>query len=149
MPRLYLDTCCLNRPFDDQSQERVRAETAAIRLILEEVELGNWELIRSEAVEVELRRILDPGRRFEVLTIARAGTIRVSMHAEHRARARVLKAMGFKGFDALHIAFAESAGADVLLTTDDAMVRRSRRLSRELAVPVTNPLTWLQETSWR
>lgn len=35
MPRLYLDTCCLNRPFDDQSQERVRAQTEAIRHIPE------------------------------------------------------------------------------------------------------------------
>ena len=62
---------------------------------------------------------------------------------------RVLKTMGFKAFDALHIACAESGGADVLLTTDDAMVRRWRRLSRELRVPVENPLTWLQETQWQ
>jgi hypothetical protein len=26
---IYLDTCCFNRPFDDQSQTRIRFETAA------------------------------------------------------------------------------------------------------------------------
>ena len=28
--RLYLDSCCLNRPFDDQNQLRVRLEAEAI-----------------------------------------------------------------------------------------------------------------------
>jgi len=27
--RVYLDICCLKRPFDDQSQERVRLESEA------------------------------------------------------------------------------------------------------------------------
>jgi len=29
MERVYLDLCCLNRPFDDQTQERIRLETEA------------------------------------------------------------------------------------------------------------------------
>ncbi|MGH2585054.1 MAG: hypothetical protein ACRDJE_09075 [Dehalococcoidia bacterium] len=28
--RIYFDVCCLNRPFDDQRQERVRLETEAL-----------------------------------------------------------------------------------------------------------------------
>ena len=28
--RLYLDICCLKRPFDDQAQPRVRIETEAV-----------------------------------------------------------------------------------------------------------------------
>ena len=27
--RIYLDVCCLNRPFDDQSQDRVRLDAEA------------------------------------------------------------------------------------------------------------------------
>jgi len=34
MTRLYLDVCCLNRPFDDQSQDRIRLEAEAVRVIL-------------------------------------------------------------------------------------------------------------------
>ena len=29
MTKIYLDTCCLNRPFDDQTQDRVRLEAKA------------------------------------------------------------------------------------------------------------------------
>jgi len=29
--KVYLDACCLNRPFDDQSQDRIRLESALQR----------------------------------------------------------------------------------------------------------------------
>jgi len=34
-PKLYLDNCCFNRPFDDQSQMLVRLETEA-KLFIQE-----------------------------------------------------------------------------------------------------------------
>ena len=34
MPTVYLDVCCLNRPFDDQTQDRIRLESEAVLLIL-------------------------------------------------------------------------------------------------------------------
>ena len=36
---LYLDICCLKRPFDDQAQPRVRLETEAVLGLLAEEEL--------------------------------------------------------------------------------------------------------------
>ncbi|WP_418648223.1 hypothetical protein ACNQFN_05640 [Thauera butanivorans] len=36
--KIYLDVCCSNRPFDDQSQTRIRLETEA-KLVLQ-VEAG-------------------------------------------------------------------------------------------------------------
>jgi predicted nucleic acid-binding protein len=57
--------------------------------------------------------------------------------------------LGFTGFDALHVACAEAGGADVLLTTDDGMTRKARRLAREVFVRVVNPLTWLEEAAPR
>jgi len=35
---LYPDLCCLNRPFDDQTQPRVQSETQAIIEILDAFE---------------------------------------------------------------------------------------------------------------
>lgn len=32
--KIYLDVCCLNRPFDDQAQTRIRLESEAILLII-------------------------------------------------------------------------------------------------------------------
>lgn len=49
---IYLDVCCLNRPFDDQTQERIRLEAEAVLLILERCQAGTWWLLGSEAVEL-------------------------------------------------------------------------------------------------
>lgn len=46
-------------------------------------------------------------------------------------------------FDSLHIAAAESAGADVMLTTDDKLEKIAARI--ELTVKVMNPLRFAWE----
>ena len=38
MISIYLDVCCLNRPFDDQSQPRIHLESEAILTILAQCE---------------------------------------------------------------------------------------------------------------
>jgi hypothetical protein len=38
--RIYLDICYLNRPFDDQRQDRIRLESEAVPLILERGEIA-------------------------------------------------------------------------------------------------------------
>lgn len=63
----------------------------------------------------------------------------------HAERAREIVALGFRPYDALHLACAESSGATVLLTTDDRMLRRAARVREDLRVRVANPLTWMTE----
>ena len=43
--RLYLDNCCFNRPFDDQSQLKVRLETEAKLFIQQGILVGRYELV--------------------------------------------------------------------------------------------------------
>jgi hypothetical protein len=47
---IYLDVCCFNRPFDDQTQERVRLESEAVLLILGRCQRGELQLVGSEAI---------------------------------------------------------------------------------------------------
>jgi len=51
--RLYLDLCCFNRPFDDQSQTRVRVETDAKLELQAHVSTGKVELIWSYVLDYE------------------------------------------------------------------------------------------------
>lgn len=71
----------------------------------------------------------------------------VSMSNIEKSRGKNLEALGFKAADALHIACAESGEADVLLTTDDRMLRRAESCFGSLRVRVENPHTWLQEVN--
>jgi predicted nucleic acid-binding protein len=146
-PVIYLDVCCLNRPFDDQNQERIRLESEAVLLILERCEQRDWKLVGSEAIAFEVRRIADGERRQRVTSLASVATTRVRVAGEVEARALDLEKMGFAALDALHIACAEAASATVLLTTDDSFVRRARRRCKMLTVVVTNPTSWLMEVT--
>ena len=67
----------------------------------------------------------------------------VSLSNELEERARQIAKSGIAGLDALHLASAEEGRADVLLTCDDVLVRRSRRLT--LALRVLNPVAYFEE----
>ncbi len=60
--RVYMDVCCLNRPFDDQTQERIRLEAEAILLILNRLRSRGWQLAGSEVIQFEVEQIPDPER---------------------------------------------------------------------------------------
>ena len=50
---IYLDMCCLKRPFDDQTQPRIALETAAVLAILQAVAGGRANAVRSLAHQLE------------------------------------------------------------------------------------------------
>jgi hypothetical protein len=45
--KVYFDVSCLNRPFDDQRQLRIRLESEAITLIFDQIDAGRWEHLSS------------------------------------------------------------------------------------------------------
>ena len=61
------------------------------------------------------------------------------------ARGAALELLGFKPADALHVAAAEEATADVLLSCDDRFCRTGKRHAKRLRVAIHNPLSWLDE----
>ena len=71
---IYLDVCCLNRPFDDQTQDRIRLETKAVLLILERCHAGEWRLLGSEAVDYGISRIPNVDRQCKVFHLASAAS---------------------------------------------------------------------------
>jgi predicted nucleic acid-binding protein len=62
-------------------------------------------------------------------------------------RTMELVPLGFKRFDALHIACAESGNVDVFLTTDDRLVKKAMAYQKILRVSVANPVIWLMNIS--
>jgi predicted nucleic acid-binding protein len=143
--RVYLDTCCLNRPFDSQAQDRVRLESEAVTEILRQASAGVHQLVRSTAIELELGRMSDADRRARVLEFLDGPGWLDEVPTLDAARATRLVGLGFKPLDALHVAAAEASSADVFLTTDDRLLHTARRHSGDLKVRVQNPADWLLE----
>jgi predicted nucleic acid-binding protein len=145
MLRVYLDVCCLNRPFDDQRQDRVRLESEAVLLILGRCETGAWQWFSSAVVEEEVNNTPSSERRSRVRNMLSGAYNTVALTDAAIARAQALKAMGFRTYDALHLACAEQATVDVFLTTDDRVLRIATRHTAQLKIRVASPLDWLLE----
>ena len=143
--KIYLDTCCLNRLSDRQIQERVRQETEAVNIMLSNFRTKRWHWISSSILQFEINQNPDLDQRVSLTTLLQLGHQTIFVGGEEILRGEELEVLGFKELDALHIACAESGNADILLTTDDRMLRRAKRYRAQLRVRVENPYTWLQE----
>ena len=143
--RVYLGVCCLNRPFDDQTQDRLRFESEAILTILHRCEIGKWKLVTSEVTDLEISRIPSVDRKRKVAILVSLSDHTIVIDEEIERRALFLRKKGFKPFDALHLACAEKWKVDVLLTTDDKFLRKAQRNPKVLKVKMANPAAWLAE----
>jgi len=113
--------------------------------VLKQIEQNKWLGISSNAVETEVGNDADLEHRAQVQKLARLAQNFVTVGQQQSSRALELQILGFGAFDAIHVACAESAGADVLLTVDDRFLRLARRFQAVLIVKVANPRDWLQE----
>jgi len=145
MLKVYLDTCCLNRPFDDQMQDRIRLEAEAVLAVLSRIENGEWTWVGSEVLLDEIEQTPDALKWSRTKLLSRYIHQMIGIGYREGERARALQQEGFQVFDALHLACAESAQADVFLTTDDRLLKLTKRKSKQLHVRVKNPLTWVEE----
>jgi hypothetical protein len=142
--RLYIDLSCFNRPFDDQSQERIRLETEAVLSVLTRVVEGKERLLWSWVTSFENSKHPRPDRRDEIAVWQTKAERTIDLSGGLQERAREFEQQGILALDAAHLA-AEIGGAEVVLTCDDIMVRRARRL--DLSLRVLNPVAYLQEVA--
>jgi hypothetical protein len=143
MKRVYFDKCCLGRFQDDWSQDRVRLEAEAVAVIMRHVWSGEWLWVGSDVLHVENEADPDEGRKARVAGLFALQNAHVTLETEALKRALELRALGFREFDAYHVAAAEKGACDVLLTTDIRFIKTARRHASRLKVQVTNPVDFL------
>lgn len=142
--RIYLDSCCLQRPLDDQTQPRIKVETEAVLAILAAVQTGDIILLTSEALNYEMQRIPDARRRNEVVAVLALAKERLEITDEVEALAESLESCGIKPIDAVHLALASTAKADFFTTCDDKLLRKAQAVTGH-ACKVISVLGLVQE----
>ena len=145
--KIYLDTCCLSRIFDDQVQTRIRRETEVISWIISQFRVGHWNWISSDALVYEVEQISDLNQRMEIKDWLTDVHQTIHLGIREILRGKQLEVLGFKELDALHLACAESGSVDVFLTTDDRLLRRAKRNDSQIRIQVENPYAWFQEVA--
>jgi predicted nucleic acid-binding protein len=143
--KIYLDACCLNRLTDDQNQPRIRKEAWVVEQVFKLVRDGTVQWISSDALADEIDRNPDLERKSGNVALFALASEIIAVNDQIARRARELHKVGYGVFDALHLACAEAARVDVVLTTDDSFVRKASRGDGRPRVAVRNPLSWSQE----
>lgn len=142
--RVYLDTCCLMRPFDDQSYPRIRLETLAISDLMDYIQDQRIQWISGEVVYMEILACRSSVRREKVLNWL-SGVKQWMPYTPAVARqAKQFSRHGIQDWDARHLATAVLARCDWFLTTDLALIKRAMTLGK-LSVRVANPTEFILE----
>ena len=141
--QIYMDVCCLNRPFDDLTQLRIQFESDAVLSIIARCETKQWTLVSSEIIDLEFKKQTDLKRLKKVQALYSVASKRLILTAQAQHRAEELQGHGIKVFDSLHLAVAEVSNIDVFLTTDDDFIKAVERISTSIIVE--NPVTWFME----
>lgn len=129
----YFDICALKRPFDDQTQPRLRLEAEAVLELLG-APADRISFVHAAAHDLENAQNPLRWRAARVATWLDSVPRSAPKADELTQRVQELIALGFRNFDALHVASAEAAGADVFATTDDRLLALGTRLSAEVRV---------------
>jgi hypothetical protein len=137
--RVYLDLCCLKRPFDDQSHPRIQLENAAVLALLG-APADRVEFLRAPAHDLENNQNPLAVRAERVRQWLMAMRPVEAPYDALVARTAELMGLGFKNFDAFHLASAEGASADVFVTCDDRLLAAARRHAALLRVRVASPV---------
>lgn len=126
MLKVYLDTCCFNRPYDDQSLLRNSLEAQAKLHIQSMIKDGHIQLVTSYILHYEnsqnpftMRKMVidDFLKEYTSLYISTDKMTSVQEYAEK------IVLSGVKIKDALHIACALVAECNYFISTDDRLLK--------------------------
>lgn len=126
--RVYLDNCCYNRPYDDQSQFSVNLEAQAKLHIQTQIRDGAYELATSDMRYYEIQQMPHELRKQAIEAFIEAHS---SVHIGHERweqvdfKATEIMKSGMKYKDACHIASAILAGCAYFLTADKRLLKYS------------------------
>ena len=124
--RIYLDNCCFNRPYDDQSQVGISLETQAKLHIQDLIKAGKVELVSSFVLAYENAQNPHESKRETIRQFIERNAS-IYLNRSFKDKITLLRdeimATGVKYKDASHLACAICANCDVFVTTDKRLTK--------------------------
>ena len=140
--RIYLDNCCFNRPYDDQTQLKIELETKAKLFIQNLAFYGKVDLVWSYMLDFENDKNPFPQKRRAIAQWRKLAATDVEETPQILEIAEEAVGQGLALADALHVACAINAGCDCFITVD----RRLLKYKTSGQITLCNPMTFLE--SW-
>jgi len=140
--KIYLDNCCFNRPFDDQSQLRILLESEAKLRIQENIRSGTFKLVWSYILDYENSKNPFRERREQIIKWRTYSNEDIEESAQILNIAIMIMQHGIKKLDSLHLACAIKANADYFLTTDDGVINKATYIQN---IKILDPIGFIKE----
>lgn len=124
--RVYLDMCCYNRPYDDQSQIKVSLETQAKLHIQDLIQKKHLELVTSYMLRYECGQNPYEMRRRAIMQFVdthATAYIGLERKDEIVSMATEIMSTGIKFKDACHVASAVYANCEYFISTDKRLLK--------------------------
>jgi predicted nucleic acid-binding protein len=137
--KIYLDNCCFNRPYDDQTYLLTKLETEAKLFIQKEIIDGNIELIWSFILHFENNSNPYADIREQIMLWENIAEKVVIYSADILQKAKEIMTLKIKEKDALHLACAVFAKANCFLTTDKKLLNKNFRETE-----ILNPIDFVR-----
>jgi predicted nucleic acid-binding protein len=121
---IYLDNCCFNRPFDEQSSVIIQLETDAKLHIQRLIRSGKLKLCWSFVLDYENAANPYEDIRNQISEWKRISEVDCEFSDEILTLATQYMSQGLRQMDASHVACAVSLGAEAFLTTDKGILKK-------------------------
>jgi predicted nucleic acid-binding protein len=138
--RLYLDNCCFNRPYDDQTSLNIRLEAEAKLFIQNEILENNYELAWSFMMDYEISANPFYDRQLAFMKWKNIAVLDIDPAEEILLRGKEIMQKNIKQKDALHIACSIESKCDYFLTTDREVLNKN--ISE---IKLLNPLDFIRQ----
>lgn len=140
MIKIYLDNCCFNRPFDDQSNETVSLETRAKLNIQEKVKSKLISLVWSFMLDYENSANPSDIKINKIQEWAYLSNFYINPDDSIYEIAFRLNKIGLKQKDSIHLACAIFGECEIFITVDKGILKKAN-LIRE--IKIFNPIEFL------
>jgi predicted nucleic acid-binding protein len=138
--RLYLDNCCFNRPYDDQTNLNIHLEAEAKLFIQNEILEKNYELAWSFMMDYEISANPFYDRQLAFMKWKNIAVLDVDPTERILLKGKEIMQKNIKQKDALHIACAINAECDYFLTTDRKVLNKNIP-----EIKLINPLDFIRQ----
>ena len=142
--KVYLDMCCYNRPYDDQSQLKIFLETQSKLYIQTLIKDGKLKLVSSYMLRYECSNNPFEMRRNAIFDFIDKNTyayIGIERQVNIETKAAEIMKTGIKYKDACHLASAIYAECEYFISTD---IRLLKYKSNE--IKMVTPIQFVTET---
>jgi len=136
--KIYMDNCCYNRPYDDQTQPKVIIETLAKLHIQKFVLNKELDLVWSYILKFENSQNISEAKRDAIAKWEKLSIEFIGKSDPLIALAREVENAGVKVFDALHVACAITAKCDYFITVDKSLLKY-----QDNRIIICNPMNFI------